>query len=73
MTRKAGMVHAMCSNAGLFKKLSADIMPDVEVVHLVDEGLPSMSAKSLHQSVVRRLEIWPITPCPDESSDLKPV
>ena len=55
MSRKAGMIHAMSSNAHLFKKLSADIMPDVEVVHLVDEGLPSMSAKSLHQSVVRRL------------------
>lgn len=55
MSRKAGMAHAMCSNVALFKKLSADIMPAVETVHLVDEGLPSMSAKSLHQDVVRRL------------------
>lgn len=55
MAQKAGMVHAMCSNTALFKKLSANLMPGVDVVHLVDEGLPSMSDRSLHQGVVRRL------------------
>ena len=55
MKRKAGMVHSLYSNARLFKELSAKIMPDVEVVHLVDEGLPSLSDKEHHKRVVRRL------------------
>lgn len=55
MKRKAGMIHAMCSNAQLFKKLTSEIMPETDVVHLIDEGLPAMSDKSLHKRVVRRL------------------
>jgi len=55
MKRKAGMIHAMCSNAQLFKKLISEIMPETDVVHLIDEGLPAMSDKSLHKRVVRRL------------------
>lgn len=55
MSRRVGMVHAGCSNAQVFKKLIAEIMPDTEVIHLVDEGIPAMSAKPLHKDVVRRL------------------
>ena len=55
MSRKVGMIHAMCPNAQLFKKLAAEIMPGVEVINFVDEGIPVMSDKSLHGQVVRRL------------------
>ncbi len=55
MSRKVGMVHAMCPNAQLFKKLAAEIMPGVEVVNFIDEAIPGMSDKSLHGQVVRRL------------------
>ena len=55
MGRKVGMVHAGCFNVRLFNELTAEIMPGVEVVHLVDEGLPSLSDKQYHGRVVRRL------------------
>jgi aspartate/glutamate racemase len=55
MGRKIGMVHAMSSNPLMFKKLTAEIMPEVEFIHLVDEGLPYLSDKTLHPQVVRRL------------------
>jgi len=55
MSRKIGMVHAMCPNAQLFTRLAAEIMPGVEVVNFIDEGIPGMSDKSLHGQVVRRL------------------
>ncbi len=55
MTRKAGMVHVVCDNAGFFGQLTAEIMPGVDVVHLVDGGLPSMSADALRPRVIERL------------------
>ncbi|HEY51291.1 MAG TPA: hypothetical protein G4O20_05745 [Dehalococcoidia bacterium] len=55
MGRKVGMVHAGCFNVSLFGKLTAEIMPDVEVVHLVDEGLPSLSGEQFRDLVLRRL------------------
>ena len=55
MGRKVGMVHAGCFNVRLFNELTTEIMPGVEVVHLVDEGLPSLSDKQYHERVVRRL------------------
>ncbi len=55
MGRKVGMVHAGCFNVSLFGKLTAEIMPDVEVVHLVDEGLPSLSGEQFRDLVIRRL------------------
>jgi Asp/Glu/hydantoin racemase len=55
MGRKAGVVHAGCFNVSLFGKLTAEIMPDVEVVHLVDEGLPSLSGERSRDLVIRRL------------------
>jgi len=56
MGRKAGMVHAACFNVRLFNGLVSEIMPDVEVVHLVDEGLPSMASEQLRGRVIRRLK-----------------
>jgi len=55
MGRKVGMVHAGCFNVRLFNELTSEIMPNVEVVHLVDEGLPSLSGEQFRERVVRRL------------------
>jgi len=51
------MVHALSPNVRLFNELTSKIMPDVEVIHLVDEGLPSLSDKQYHSRVVRRLGV----------------
>jgi len=56
MGRKVGMVHAGYFNVRLFNELVSEIMPDVEVVHLVDEGLPSMASEQLRGRVLRRLK-----------------
>ena len=56
MNRKIGMVHAGCFNVRLFNELASEVMPDVEVVHLVDEGLPTMAGEQLRGRVVRRLK-----------------
>lgn len=39
MAKKAGMIHSVASLVPVFNGLAAEIMPDVEIVHLVDEGL----------------------------------
>ena len=57
MGRKVGMVHAVSSNVRLFNDLTSEIMPGVEVVHLVDEGLPSLSGERSRERVVRRLKL----------------
>jgi len=57
MGRKVGMVHTGCFNVRLFNELMSEIMPDVEVIHLVDEGLPSMAGKQFRRRVVRRLKM----------------
>ena len=57
MARKVGMVHALSPNVRLFNELISKIMPGVEAVHLVDEGLPSLSDKQYHKRVVRRLGV----------------
>jgi len=56
MGRKAGMVHAMSSNVRLFNGFASDIMPEVDIVHLVDEGLPSLSDAPSRPLVIRRLK-----------------
>ncbi len=56
MGRKVGMIHAGSSNVPLFNELTSEIMPDVEVVHLVDEGLLSMAEAQFRRHVVRRLK-----------------
>ncbi len=57
MGRKVGMVHAGSSNVPLFNELTSEIMPGVEIVHLVDEGLLSMAEEQFHRHVVRRLKM----------------
>jgi len=39
MVRKVGMVHSVASLVPIFNELSAELLPGVEVIHLVDEGL----------------------------------
>lgn len=56
MERKVGMVHGGCSNAHLFSELITEVIPDVKVVHLVDEGLPFMAGEQLRWRGVRRLK-----------------
>ena len=56
MGRKAGMVHAMSSNVRLFNGFASDIMPEVDIVHLVDEGLPSLSDAPSRPLAIRRLK-----------------
>jgi aspartate/glutamate racemase len=56
MGRKVGMVHAGCFNVQLFNEVLSEIMPDVAVVHLVDEGLPIMTSAEQRGQVVRRLK-----------------
>lgn len=39
MTRKVGMVHSVASLVPIFNELVAELLPGMEVIHLVDEGL----------------------------------
>ncbi len=55
MPRKAGMIHVVCDNARYFGQLAGELMPDVDLVHFVDGGLPSMSAETLRPRVIERL------------------
>jgi aspartate/glutamate racemase len=56
MGRMVGMVHTLCSNVRLFNGLVSAMIPGVELVHIVDEGLSSLSGKQDHEYVIRRLE-----------------
>jgi hypothetical protein len=55
VARKAGMIHVVTDNARSFGTLAAELMPDIEVVHFVDGGLPSMTAEAQRPRVVERL------------------
>ncbi|MFC1941330.1 aspartate/glutamate racemase family protein [Chloroflexota bacterium] len=55
MERRAGMVHAVSSNIALFKALTSEIMPGIEIIHLVDEGLLFLSAGQSGGRVIDRL------------------
>ena len=39
MARKVGMIHSIAFMVPVFGEVAAEIMPGVEVIHLVDEGL----------------------------------
>jgi len=39
MSQKAGMVHSVASLVPVFNELVSEIMPETEIIHLVDEGL----------------------------------
>jgi hypothetical protein len=49
------MIHVIPDNALTFGRVAGDVMPEVEVLHFVDGGLPSMAEPSLRSSVLRRL------------------
>lgn len=55
MAPKVGMVHVGCFNVRFFGQLAAEIVPDVEVVHFTDGGLPSMASRDLRPRVIERL------------------
>ncbi len=56
MTRKVGMVHSVASLVPLFNELAAELLPGVEVIHLVDEGLLKdvLASGKLTPSMARR-------------------
>ncbi len=55
MKRKVGMVHAVATHVRLFNELVSEILPGVDVVHFVDEGLPFLAGEQSRERVVRRL------------------
>jgi len=57
MGRIIGMIHTLCPNVRVFNELISKTIPDVEVVHIVDEGLSPLSGKQHHERIVRRLGI----------------
>ena len=50
------MIHALADNARYFGQLSTELMPDVELVHFVDAGLPAMASEALRPRVIERLQ-----------------
>ncbi len=57
MKRKIGMVHAIATHVRLFNDLVSQILPGVDVVHFVDEGLPFLASEKGRERVVRRLRL----------------
>ncbi len=58
MARKAGMIHVVADNVRVFGQLASELLPDVEIVHFLDSGLPAMSAPPLRPEVVERLRTY---------------
>jgi len=58
--RKAGMVPVVPDNIGVFGNLAGELMPDFQVVHFLDTGLPTMSAPALRPQVVERLRAYAV-------------
>lgn len=56
MTRKVGMVHSVASLVPVFNELASELLPGVEVIHLVDEGLLKdiLASGKLTPSMARR-------------------
>jgi Asp/Glu/hydantoin racemase len=54
----AGMVHYIVRNVELFNRIAAEVMPDVEVIHLVDEGMLKelLRGMGLTELMARRLQ-----------------
>lgn len=57
MVRKIGMVHTVASLVPVFNQLAAELMPGVEVIHLVDEGIlkDARAAGGLTANMPRRV------------------
>ncbi len=58
MTRTAGMVHYIARQVEFFNRIAAEVMPGVEVVHLVDEGMLKelLAGVDLNERMARRLQ-----------------
>ncbi len=56
MIRKVGMVHSVASLVPVFNELASELLPGVEVIHLVDEGLLKdiLASGQLTPSMARR-------------------
>lgn len=56
MTEKVGMVHSVASLVPVFNELASELLPGVEVIHLVDEGLlrDILASGQLTPSMARR-------------------
>lgn len=56
MAHKVGMVHSVASLVPMFNELAAELLPGVEVIHLVDEGLLKdvLASGQLTPSMARR-------------------
>jgi len=57
MGQRVGMIHGISSNVRLFNHLTSEIMPDIDVIHFVDEGLLSLSGERSRERIVRRLKL----------------
>jgi len=55
MKRKAGMVHGVTTNVAVFKGAVSEIMPAVDIVHFVDEGIPFLADAKSRPLAIRRL------------------
>jgi len=55
--RKVGMVHSVASLVPMFNELTTELLPGVEVIHLVDEGMLKdvLASGQLTTSMARRL------------------
>ncbi|TFH34246.1 MAG: hypothetical protein E4G93_05645 [Dehalococcoidia bacterium] len=57
MAHKAGMIHGVSDNARYFGQLATELMPDIEIVHFVDGGVPFMATDALRPRAIERLRI----------------
>lgn len=57
MARKVGMIHSVAWLVPMFNELAAELLPDTEVIHLVDEGLLKdlLATGQLTAGMARRL------------------
>jgi Asp/Glu/hydantoin racemase len=57
MTRKAAIIHAVPSLVGMFDRLASELIPDVSILHLADDGLlrELRASGTLTESLMERL------------------
>lgn len=57
MAHKVGMVHAVCSLVDMFNTLAREMVPEAELIHVVDEGLikDALAQGQLTPRMARRL------------------
>jgi len=57
MGHKTGMIYGVIANAQFFDQLARELTPDLELIHFVDGGLPSMAMNAPRPRVIERLRI----------------